>query len=186
MNRNFLDHYNNKPNFYYANWDLCKIASLMAIGIFNGNAIMYELSDAVVANGALFFSFDANHTEEGLEKAHTLIDFPLLGVIGQQGYNQNVDLYATSGNQILNGWEGVLPVVASKSRFDIRSGFEAIYSHYAEIKGLNALWSRTYRDYINKILKANIESVDGDYSPNSGGYNALGHGTLMYRLGKSW
>lgn len=125
MNRNFLDNHNDKPNFYYANWDLCNIASLMAIGIFNDNATMYNyavnyfkygLPEAAVANGALPFFSIANYTEEGSEKilmqgqeagrdqAHTLLDFSLLGVIGQQGYNQNVDLYATFDNQILNGY----------------------------------------------------------------------------------
>ncbi|TGO22051.1 hypothetical protein BPAE_0184g00030 [Botrytis paeoniae] len=181
------------------------------------NYFKYGLPDAAVANGALpFFSF-ANYTEEGSEKvlmqgqeagrdqAHTLVDFSLLGVIGQQGYNQNMDFFATFDNQILNGaeyaakyntnntapytpytsWEGVLPVVANKSRFDVRPGFETIYSHYTEIKGLNVSWSKMYRDFVNKNLTANIEGGGGDYSPNSGGYDALGHGTLMYRLGKS-
>ncbi|KAM0130875.1 hypothetical protein ACHAP3_007102 [Botrytis cinerea] len=223
MSRDFLDNHNDKPNFYYANWDLCNIAALMAIGIFNDNATMYNyavdyfkygLPDDAVANGALPFFSIANFTEEGSEKilmegqeagrdqAHTLLDFSLLGVIGQQGYNQGVDLYATYGNQILNGaeyaakyntnntvpytpytsWEGELSVVANKSRFDVRPGFEAIYSHYAELKGLDASWSKVYRDYVNSNLTANVEGGGGDYSPNSGGYDALGHGTLMYRL----
>lgn len=125
MSRDFLDNHNDKPNFYYANWDLCNIAALMAIGIFNDNVTMYNyavdyfkygLPDDAVANGALPFFSIANFTEEGSEKilmegqeagrdqAHTLLDFSLLGVIGQQGYNQGVDLYATYGNQILNGY----------------------------------------------------------------------------------
>lgn len=225
-NRLFLDTHNNKPDTYYANWDLCNIASLMAIGIFNDNTTMYNyavdyfkygLPDGAVANGALPFFSIANFTEEGSGKilmqgqeagrdqAHTLLDFSLLGVIGQQGYNQGVDLYATFGNQILNGaeyaakyntnhsvpytpyrsWEGILPNVSTKSRFDVRPGFEAIYSHYAELKGLNASWSKAYRDYVNRNLTSNVEGGGGDYSPNSGGYDAFGHGTLMYRLGKS-
>lgn len=72
--------------------------------------------DGAVANGALPFFSIANFTEEGSGKilmqgqeagrdqAHSLLDFSLLGVIGQQGYNQGVDLYATFGNQILNGY----------------------------------------------------------------------------------
>ncbi|TEY86580.1 hypothetical protein BOTCAL_0006g00600 [Botryotinia calthae] len=183
MSRDFLDNHNDKPNFYYANWDLCNIAALMAISVFNDNATMYsyavdyfkyELPDDAVANGALTFFSIANFTEEGSDKilmkrqeagrdqAHTFLDSSPLGVIGQQGYNQGVDLYATCGNQILNGaeyaakyntnntvpytpytsWEGVLSVVANESRFDVRPSFEAIYSHYAELKGLDASWSK--------------------------------------------
>ncbi|KAI0102961.1 GPI anchored protein-like protein [Nemania sp. FL0031] len=222
-NRDFLDFHNNKPNFYYANWDFCNIASLMAIGIFTDNTTMYDyavnyfingLPDGVVANGALPFFSIANFTEEGSGKilmqgqeagrdqGHSLLDVALLGVIGQQGYNQGVDLYAPYGNGILNAaeyigkyntnhsvpykpyvsWEGLLPVVSNKSRFDVRPGFEAIYAHYADLKGLNASWTGAYRDYVNANSTSNIEGGGGDYGPNSGGFDTFGYGTLMYRL----
>lgn len=79
-------------------------------------------------------------------------------------------------------WEGLLPVIANKSRFEVRPGFEAIYSHYAELKGLNASWSQAYRDYVNENLTEDVEGGGGDYSPRSGGFDSFGHGTLMYRL----
>lgn len=124
-NRDFLEHHYNKPDFYYANWDLCNIASLMAIGIFNDNRTMYDYAVAyfrdgvpgrseVMANGALPYFSVANFTEEGSGKtlmqmqesgrdqAHALMCISLLGVIGQQGRNQGVDLYSTYGHQILN------------------------------------------------------------------------------------
>lgn len=125
-NRLFLDQHNNKPDFYYANWDLCNIASLLAIGIFNDNQTMYNFAvdyfkhgppGGVVANGALPFFSIANFTEEetgkilmqgqesGRDQGHALLCFALLGVIGQQGYNQGVDLFAVYGNEILNGYE---------------------------------------------------------------------------------
>jgi hypothetical protein len=125
QNRLFLDEHNNKPDFYYANWDFCNIASLLAIGIFNDNHTMYNFAvdyfkygppGGVVANGALPFFSIANFTEDGTGKilmqgqeagrdqGHALLDFALLGVIGQQGYNQGVDLYAVYGNEILNAY----------------------------------------------------------------------------------
>lgn len=79
-------------------------------------------------------------------------------------------------------WEGVLEVVSEKARFNIRPGYEALYAHYSEIKGLDASWSLEYRDFVNANLTGRIEGGGGDYGPNSGGYDALGHGTLMYRL----
>lgn len=79
-------------------------------------------------------------------------------------------------------WEGVLPVVASKARFAVRPGYEAIYSHYAGLKHMNASWSRQYRDFVDQNITANVEGGGGDYGPNSGGYDAFGHGTLMYRI----
>lgn len=124
-NHYFLETHNNKPDFYYANWDLCSIASLMAIGIYTDNHTMYDyavnyfkhgLPDGAVANGALPFFSIANFTEEasgktlmeiqesGRDQGHALLCIALLGVIGQQGYNQGVDLYSTFGHQILNGY----------------------------------------------------------------------------------
>jgi hypothetical protein len=79
-------------------------------------------------------------------------------------------------------WEGNLTVVSDSQRYNLRPGFETIYSHYAELKGLNASWTGAYREFVNKNLTANIEGGGGDYGPNSGGYDAFGHGTLMYRL----
>ncbi|KAF4778489.1 hypothetical protein HER10_EVM0005742 [Colletotrichum scovillei] len=226
-NYDFLEHHYNKPDFYYANWDLCNIASLMAIGIFNDNRTMYDYAvnyfkngipgqPEVVANGALPYFSIANFTEEGSGKTlmqiqesgrdqgHALLCIALIGVIGQQGWNQGVDLFDTFGRQILNAaeyvakyntnhtvpytpyrsWEGVLEVVAPKARFDVRPGYEALYSHYAEVKGLNASWSMEFRDFVNGNLTANIEGGGGDYSPNSGGYDSFGHGTLLYRIDK--
>ncbi|KAH7129050.1 GPI anchored protein-like protein [Dactylonectria macrodidyma] len=226
-NRDFLDHHNYKTSFYYTNWDLCNIASLMAIGIFNDNHTMYDHAvnywkngipgqPEVVANGALPYFSIANFTEEGSGKklmeiqesgrdqGHALLCIALIGVIGQQGYNQGVDLYSTYGRQILNAaeyvskynvnetvpytpytsWEGLLEVVSAKGRAGVRPGFEAIYSHYAERKGLNASWTGEYRDHVNSYIAANVEGGGGDYGPNSGGYDAFGHGTLMYRLKK--
>lgn len=122
-NQDFLDNHNNKPDFYYANWDLCNIASLMSIGIYNDNQTMYESTidyfkngprGGIVANGALPFYSIANFTEEGSGKVlmegqeagrdqgHATLSTVLLGVVGQLGFNQGVDLFETFGREILN------------------------------------------------------------------------------------
>lgn len=124
-NRLFLDEHNGQPDFYYANWDLCNIASLMAIGIYADNATLFDFAleyflhgpaDGAVANGALPFFGIANFTEEntgktltqnqdaGRDQAHALMCFGLLATIAQQGYNQGVDLYEAWGDQILNAY----------------------------------------------------------------------------------
>ncbi|KAJ4991050.1 hypothetical protein SVAN01_03400 [Stagonosporopsis vannaccii] len=223
MSHDFLLNHNDKPDHYYANWDLCNIAALMAIGVFNDNITMYNYAtdyfangppSGAVANGALPFFSIANFTEEGSGKTimqsqetgrdqgHALLCFALLAAIGQQGRSQNVDLFGLYENQILNGaeyvakynlgrdvpykayetYEGNFTVISEKQRYNIRPGFEGIYSHYAELKGLNASLSRAYRGMVNHNLTANIEGGGGDYGPNSGGFDSLGHGTLMFRL----
>lgn len=124
-NRLFLDEHNGKPDFHYANWDLCNIASLVAIGVYTDNATMFDFAveyflhgpaDGAVANGALPFFGIANFTEEntgktltqmqqsGRDQAHALMCFGLLATIAQQGYSQGVDLYEAWGNEILNAY----------------------------------------------------------------------------------
>lgn len=124
MSHDFLLNHNDKPDHYYANWDLCNIAALMAIGVFNDNTTMFNyatnyfangLPSGAVANGALPFLSIANFTEEGSGKTlmqiqesgrdqgHALLCFALLAAIGQQGRSQGVDLFGLYGDQILNG-----------------------------------------------------------------------------------
>lgn len=72
--------------------------------------------------------------------------------------------------------------MASKERFSVRPGYEAVASHYTGVKHMNASWSMEYRDYVNQNISAGVEGGGGDYGPNSGGYDAFGHGTLLYRI----
>ncbi|KAF7518446.1 hypothetical protein G7054_g13455 [Neopestalotiopsis clavispora] len=225
FNEDFLLHHNNKQDFYYANWDLCNIASLMSIGIYNDNQTMFDyavdyfmngLPGGVVANGALPFYSIANFTEEGSsggkilmqgqesgrDQGHAGLSTMLTGMVAQLGFNQGVDLFDVFEREILHGaeyfskynvgydvpytsytsWEGNLSVIAEKQRYNVRPGMELIHSHYAELKGLNASWSQEFRDYVNQNITANVEGGGGDFGPNSGGFDAFGHGTLLYRL----
>ncbi|KAJ6191329.1 exopolysaccharide inner membrane protein-like protein [Penicillium mononematosum] len=225
-NFDFLENHNYKPSFYYANWDLCNIASLMAIGIFSDNRTMYDYAahywqyglpdSSVVVNGALPYFSIANFTEEdsgkqlmeiqesGRDQGHATLCIALLGVIGQQGWNQGLDLFSTYQHEILNAaeyvakyntnhtvpyvpytsWEGLLSAVANKSRSSVRPGYEAVASHYARVKHMNASWSMKYRDYVNQNISAGVEGGGGDYGPNSGGYDAFGH-ALAFNVTKT-
>ena len=119
----FLEEHNGNPTskfhgHYYANWDLCNIANLMAVGIFTDNQTMYDYATEYfltgAGNGALPNFAVANFTEEGTGKTltqgqeagrdqgHATLDFALLGVIAQQGFNQGNDLFATYESMILN------------------------------------------------------------------------------------
>lgn len=119
MNAVFLKDHNTQDYYhYYANWDQCNLASLIAIGIFTDNQTMYD--DAVnyvrtgPSNGALPVFAIANYTESGSGKVltqgqeagrdqgHSTLDAVLFGVIAQQAYNQGDDLFAEYSNEILN------------------------------------------------------------------------------------
>lgn len=119
MNLDFLEEHNGNDEYhYYANWDQCNIASLMAIGIFTDNQTMYDYAVNYAktgpSNGAFPVFAIHNFTEDGSGKVltqgqeagrdqgHATLDMMLLGVLAQQAYNQGDDLFATYSNEILN------------------------------------------------------------------------------------
>lgn len=111
----FLTTHNDASKYHYwANWDLCSIAAIQAIGVFTDNQTMYDYATnyfiAGDGMGAMPNFIVANHTEEGSGKilaqsqeagrdqGHATLDIALLGVILQQGYNQGNDLFALMSN----------------------------------------------------------------------------------------
>jgi hypothetical protein len=119
MNTRFLEEHNGQDYYhYYANWDQCNLASLLAIGIFTDNQTMFEYAVNYVrtgpSNGALPVFTIANYTEPdtgkiltqgqeaGRDQGHATLDMMLLGVIAQHAYNQGIDLFAEYENGILN------------------------------------------------------------------------------------
>lgn len=97
-------------------------------------------------------------------------------------YAAKYNVNETVPYQPYESWEGVLGEISPDARSDVRPGFETIYAHYSGIRGLDASWTMAYRDYVNSNLEDNVEGGGGDYSPRSGGFDYLGHGTLLYRL----
>ncbi|KAJ5767244.1 uncharacterized protein N7511_004860 [Penicillium nucicola] len=219
MNTRFLEEHNGQDYYhYYANWDLCNLASLVAIGIFTDNQTMFDYAVDYVrtgpSNGALPVFSIANYTEAdtgkalvqgqeaGRDQGHATLDMVLLGVVAQQTYNQGIDLFAEYENEILNSaeytakynvgsdvpytlyqsYQGNQTVISNNSRGDIRPGFELLSAHYGQLKGLNSSWIDAYRDMVNANSTSGVEGGGGNYGPNSGGFDGLGFGSLLYRL----
>lgn len=72
-------------------------------------------------------------------------------------------------------------VISENSRGDNRPIWELLYNHYGVLKGLDITWTKQYRD---RVVSAGggAEGGGGDYGTNSGGFDQLGYGTLMYTL----
>ncbi|KAJ5347267.1 hypothetical protein MYU51_004329 [Penicillium brevicompactum] len=218
MNTRFMEEHNGQDYYhYYANWDLCNLASLLAIGIFTDNQTMYDYALSWVrtgpSNGALPVFAIANHTESGSNKVltqgqeagrdqgHSTLDMVLFGIVAQQAYNQGDDLFAEYGNEILNAaeyaakynvgydvpytlyesYQGPQSVISNNSRGVVRPGFELLSAHYGQVKGLDSYWTDSYRDWVNGNSTNGVEGGGGNYGPNSGGFDGLGFGSLLYR-----
>ncbi|KAJ5465744.1 hypothetical protein N7530_009531 [Penicillium desertorum] len=219
MNTRFMEEHNGQDYYhYYANWDQCNLASLLAIGIFTDNQTMYDYALNYVrtgpSNGALPIFAIANYTESGSNKVltqgqeagrdqgHSTLDMVLLGVIAQQAFNQGDDLFAEYSNEILNAaeyvgkynvgydvpytlyksYQGDQTVISENARGTVRPGFELLSAHYGQIKRLDSYWTDAYRDWVNANSTDGVEGGGGNYGSTSGGFDALGFGSLLYRI----
>lgn len=81
-----------------------------------------------------------------------------------------------------DSYQGNQTVIGSGSRGTIRPGFELLSAHYGQLKRLNSSWTDEYRDMVNKKSPSGVEGGGGNYGSNSGGFDGLGFGTLLYRL----
>jgi len=122
LNTKFLNHgepseHNHKH--FFANWELCNVASAMAIGVLADNQTYWDFAinyfKTGSGNGAIGNAI-TNIVEEpgtgkplgqgqeaGRDQGHGGLDFQLLGVIGQQAWNQGEDLFGYDDNRILLG-----------------------------------------------------------------------------------
>ncbi|MCL3780111.1 cell wall anchor protein [Prolixibacteraceae bacterium JC049] len=207
-NKDFLDRHNNACiTHYWANWDLCNIASAMAIGILADDASKYNYAIDYLMKGkgngrmkTAIYHVHEGHLgqmqESGRDQNHTLLCIGLLGTICEMAWHQGDDLYGYDNNRLLAGAEYAarynfanLPVpfkhynncdnvnhteVREKGRGEHRPIWQMIYNHYVVRKGIQA-------PYTKLAVRVNHpEGGGGNYNPNSGGYDSLGFGTLLY------
>ncbi|KAL3492188.1 chondroitin AC/alginate lyase [Aspergillus germanicus] len=184
MNVNFLVNHNDAViDHYWANWDLCNLASLHAIGVLSDNqtaidqAITYFKEGE--GNGALDNAIWTIHEEEGSGKplgqgqeagrdqGHALLDFGLLGVLAQQAYNQGEDLYALNDNRILAGAEYA---------FKYNTGHDVPFTEFTNSHGTATEISESQRGGLRPIaelLYAHYNGVKGLNASWTGAYRDL-------------
>jgi hypothetical protein len=103
---------------YWANWDLCNLASALSIGILADNQTMFDRGIDYFKNGAgngaitkaLWKVYDnvdgqdlAQYQESGRDQGHSLLGIGLLGVVAQIASNQGVALFSYLDSRILAG-----------------------------------------------------------------------------------
>lgn len=145
--------------------------------------------------------------ESGRDQGHTLMCVGLLGIICQLTYNQGDDFFAYKDNLFLKACEyaaaynyamkedlpfvtyvwqkqgphGIEPisqeVLGAGGRGDNRPILALPYYHYLKIKEIPESRMENIKIGIDKLFP---EGGGNNYGPNSGGYDALGFGTLMY------
>ncbi|MEU4160864.1 alginate lyase family protein [Actinoplanes sp. NPDC026670] len=195
---------------YWANWDLCTLASMMAIGILCGDRALFDRAVDYLkngdGNGAIPKAVPILHgdlgqwQEAGRDQGHAVMGVGLLGTICEMAWNQGVDLYGYDDNRFLKGAEYV-------ARYN--AGNDVPFAEYHWGTGQNCaprthtvvsdagrghvrpVWESIYNHYVNRrglsapnvtVMAASVraEGGGGDYGSASGGFDQLGFGTLMF------
>jgi hypothetical protein len=137
--------------------------------------------------------------ESGRDQGHATLVMAMLGVICEMAWNQGDDFYGYNDNAVLKASEYTAKynvamqsvpfkeydyqdcdtTIAQTEISDVQRGtvrpiWTMIYNHYVKRKGLKAPYTLIGVNYNYP------EGGGGDYGPNSGGYDQLGFGTLMY------
>lgn len=120
ISHDFLVRHNNAAtDHYWANWDLCNVAGILAIGIFTDNRTMYDEAITYFKSGVGNGNIDrmvwklytvngqilGQGQEAGRDQGHATLDFAFLGTIAQMAFNQGDDLFAYESSKILAGSE---------------------------------------------------------------------------------
>ncbi|MFF5304290.1 alginate lyase family protein [Streptomyces sp. NPDC013161] len=217
MNNSFLTNHNDACiTNYWANWDLCNMASVLAIGILNEDSAKYDQAvtyfksgagNGSIAHAVPYLYTDADGyalgqwQESGRDQGHTVLGMGQMGAVCEMAWNQGDDLYSYDSRRFMKAAQyvakynsgGDVPyttytwgtgqscaqssqtVISSASRGQIRPVWAMLHFHYNRRIGLDDKYiSAMYYDLVAP------EGGGGDYGSDSGGYDQLGFGTLMY------
>jgi hypothetical protein len=117
MNNSFLTNHNDACiTNYWANWDLCNMASVLAIGILNEDSAKYDQAVTYFKSGAgngsiahavpyLYTDSDGyalgQWQESGRDQGHTVMGMGQMGAICEMAWNQGDDLYSYDSRRFM-------------------------------------------------------------------------------------
>jgi hypothetical protein len=207
MSHDFLVHHNGAAiSNYWANWDLCNMADVEAIGVFcdrqdlYGEAIDYFYHGA--GNGAIdkavYYVHDGylgQWQEAGRDQGHTMFGISTMASIMQMAWNQGDDLFSYENNKFLMAAEYV-------ARYNL--GYDVPFQTYSWLSGVSGPWMQQtvissasrgnappgyeliYNHYVNLMgLAAPYTTAwRALHAPEGGSGNGdqFGFGTLTYSL----
>ncbi|MEV0616749.1 alginate lyase family protein [Nonomuraea sp. NPDC050404] len=117
LNDDFLTRHNGACiTNYWANWDLCTMNSVLAIGVLCDDQALVNRAIDYFRNGAgngsvmhaIPFLHDgglAQWQESGRDQGHTLMGVGQMGAFCEMAWNQGVDLYGHAGNRFARACE---------------------------------------------------------------------------------
>ncbi|HWG24044.1 alginate lyase family protein [Actinospica sp.] len=192
MNDSFLTKHNDACiTNYWANWDLCNMASVLAIGILCddstkvGQAVDYFKNGA--GNGAITHAVPylypgglGQWQESGRDQGHTMLGIGLMGSFCEMAWNQGIDLYGYDDSRFLRGCEYVaaynlgatVPFTAYHWRNGDRCGAQVQTVISSGSRGqIRPVWELVYNHYVKRqgLSAPNTAAFAAKTRPEGGG-----------------
>ncbi|MFD1631121.1 alginate lyase family protein [Pseudopedobacter beijingensis] len=179
------------------NWDTAITKCIMGIGVFLNDEVIFNngvnflSSTTDSANGTLKnYIYDTGQCwESGRDQEHVHMGLGGLAEACEIGEKQGLDLYGLLNNRLLKGYEYMAKynlgyndvpytanhygsAISNDRRGEFQSGYEMIYNHYFNRKGISA-----HEVFYTKKVVDRVRSLEGG---ELGASILLGYGTLLF------
>ncbi|RTQ31249.1 hypothetical protein EJP69_27435 [Variovorax gossypii] len=206
LNHSFLlDHNGSEITNYWANWDLCNIASMLAIGVLCDRTDIYDEAmsyfKAGQGNGAGLQAVYHVHPgylgqwqESGRDQGHCTLGIGLAAAFHEMAWNQGDDTYGYENNRFLAGAE----YVAKSNLTDSSTGTFYTVPYFTNVnrQGTQSVlstagqghrrvvWESIYNHYANRLGVATpyslLQAIQMRPEHDGGNGDQLGFGTLTF------
>ena len=187
--------------FANGNWDGACLKTMMAIGVFCDDRVMFDRAVDYYYNGAgngrlthYVFNEAGQCQESGRDQAHAQLGLGLLAEVCEIAWHQGLDLYGAADNRLLRGFEYTarynlgqdVPFVAhtdttgkyvhtaisAQGRGRLRPIYEMVWNHYQNRRGVEAPYTTYTKRAAEKVRPEG--AAQGSDHP--------GFGTLLFSL----
>ena len=207
LNHQFLTTHNGSEiTNFWANWDLCNMACMLAIGVLCDRADVYDEAASYFltgrGNGASSQSVPFIHPgylgqwqESSRDQGHSTLGIGLAGAFCEMAWNQGDDFYGYDNNRFLAGAEYVAKSNlsdASGNPYYLSMPFDTLVNRQGTGTAISPgalphyrpVWEMVYNHYVNRLglaapfcaQMATRMRPEGD----AGGGDQLGLGTLTF------
>jgi hypothetical protein len=158
------------PLTVFSSWDLCCMASMLAIGVLCDDRAKFDEAISYFENGlgnggisqSVYYihpGYLGQTQESGRDQGHNTLSISLMSTIAEMAWNQGVDLYGYDNNRILAGAEYI-----AKGNL-IQSGttyYSVPFATYTNASGTDTVlstasqgtirpeWALIYNHYVNR------------------------------------
>ena len=185
---------------FWANWDICNIQALIAIGVFLDDRAIFDEGLEYFKNGkgtgsimnAIFHIHPGNlgqWQESGRDQPHAHLGIGMLGQAATVAWNQGLDLFGYADNRLLAAAEYAarealsLPVPYTPYTNTSHANNYWLTNH-TRGRFTTPVWELLYNHYVVRQGHSapHVKRVAELARPELGGWDHFGYGTLTFTL----